>query len=160
METKELRSEITARVVMLHNQLNIASVLFFFLLLAVIFLASQNNTELINWLLLGSFVVFASLTFNYQANQMTMEAVAKYLLKIPQKEASGWEDFYNDYKKRVRMISVAKVSALILPQILILIWLIIILKDLSQPQILLLALDGLLGLAVILNFKYKTKFLP
>ena len=90
---------------------------------------------------------------------MTMEAAAKYLNKIPQAEASGWETFYNNYKKKVRMISVTKVSALILPQILILAWLVVIYKDLSQVQTLLLLLDGIFGIAVILNFKYKTKFL-
>lgn len=150
MDTTRFRHEITARVTTLHNQLSLAAVMSLVVLLAFLWLTGTGKET---WLLLGAIPIFAALTFNYQANQITMEAMAKYLVSSGS-EDRGWEGFWGDFKLKIRLASVIKTTALILPQLVMLVWLSFYV-DLTQPQLLILAFDWLLGVLILVNFRYK-----
>jgi hypothetical protein len=150
MDTTQFRNEITGRVVVLHNQLTVAAVMALVVLLAFLWLEDTGKET---WLLLGSAPIFAALTFNYQSNQITMEAMAKYLMTTEYQDKE-WERYWENYKLGIRFSSVMKTMALILPQIVILIWLSFFV-NLTQPQVLLVVFDWLLGVLVLLNFRYK-----
>ncbi len=156
MDTLRFRGEITGRVTVLHNQLTAASCLSFLLILAIIWLNQSQQVELVPWLLLGIQPVFAALAFNYQANQITMEALAKYLI-TSESQDKVWESVWDNYKKNIRLASVLKTTGLILPQILILAWLTINCSELNQLQKLVLAFDWLMGLLVLINFRFKIR---
>ncbi len=147
-KSEKLRQEITERVKILHQIINLAILLIVFALCFIVFLYQQKATEeQIGLFILLQPVIFAFLTFNYQANQMTLEGLAKYL------KEEGWESFYGQYKKGRRLTSFLKVLPLVAPQFVPLAiwpffvgfyqfyWLIII--------------DLVLFLLVLINFRYK-----
>lgn len=150
MDTTRFRNEITARVTLLHNQLTVAAVMSLIVLLAFLWLVGTGKEI---WLLLGVVPIFAALTFNYQANQITMEAMARYLV-VSGSDDKGWEEYWGNYKLKIRLASVIKTTALILPQLVILVWLSFFV-ELNQPQLLILAFNWLLGVLILINFRYK-----
>lgn len=151
-ETTGLRQEILERLRLLHNILTAASYLIVALLIAGFFLYALVGTTLTVWYLLLWPLVFAPLTFNYQANQMTMEAVSAYLKS---KEAGhGWETFYGAYKQRVQLTSFLKVLPLLVPQLVpIVLW--GAGTTFTAGQQILALVDGVLFLLVVVNFRYK-----
>ena len=156
-EHRILRQEITERIGVLHGQLNIAAVLLF-ILVVIIWVFGVNGGTTLNWLLLESFIPFICLAFNYQANQMTMEAVARYIDEqlVPKMDGGfGWGKFWSDYKARVRLISFTKVLALILPIVSIFVWSILAWGDLTQPQKIVAVFNALLFFIGVVNFRYK-----
>ena len=98
-------------------------------------------------------VVFYLLTFNYQANQMTMETVARYLRT---KHKSQWEKFYVEHKKSIRITSFLKILPFFIVPIFCLIYLPIV-ADLSKTENIFYVIDWALLALVIYNFKYKLK---
>lgn len=151
-ELTNLRQEILERVKGLHGLITTGTYLSAFFLVAGFFLSTLLPTVTFNWYILTLPLVFALLTFNYQANQMTMEAVGAYLR---QKESSeGWETFYDRYKKGVQLTSFLKILPLLVPQLLpIILW--ATNASLEPNQQLLASADLVLFLLVIANFRYK-----
>lgn len=151
-EQASLRQEILERVKTLHGLLLAASYLSAFFIVAGFLLSVLAPVPVIYWFILLIPLVFAPLTFNYQANQMTMEAVAAYLRT--QENSQGWESFYGQYKKGVQLTSFLKVLPLLLPQLLFaVLW--ITNAPLDTNQQLLASIDLALLLLVIANFRYK-----
>jgi hypothetical protein len=82
-----------------------------------------------------------------------MEALAGYLIASGTDD-KGWEEYWGNYKLKIRLASVIKTTALILPQLVILVWLTFYV-ELTQTQLLILAFNWLLGALVLVNFRYK-----
>lgn len=157
-EYQSLRAEILERVKILHQILNWATLLLFVVLLVLlemIYLGVDDVLVQLFALILP--IIFAFLTFNYQANQMTLEAVAQYLhAKFKNSANLGWDDFYGQRKERYRLISLAKIFPLLFPQIIPIAMLFLGKIDLNDtPSLFLVIVDiFLLGL-VLFNFRYK-----
>lgn len=163
METEYtvMRQEITARLQILHQQLNLATTLLMAsLLFGVFFWGIQASFSNVETFLLTLPIIFACLTFNYQANQMTMEAVANYLRDhcVNKEVAAGWENYYCSRKEGVQLISFLKVLPLFVPQLLPIIliawhgtW------PVSGIDQILTSIDLALFALVIFNFRYKFK---
>ncbi len=164
-EHHSFRQEILERVKFLHQLLSLATVLWGAFFIVGIFLVWQGiSRELLTTYMLVIPIIFSILTYNYQANQMTMEAVARYLyfhlkpaIKTPTFQIKSWDEDYASEKYKYRLISFLKVSPLLLPQSLpfiVLIWL----GQLPSGSLnFSLWLFGLLlfGLTIF-NFRYKS----
>jgi len=163
-EYKKLREEITERAKMLHQMINLSVLLLFSSAIFTFLLVFFDPTfMLLRYFVLSLPIIFSLLTFNYQANQATLEAIAKYLntdfkknLKIP-KETIGWDDFYNEHKKQMRMASFLKVVPLLLPQLIPFLIIILSSAPISAKEFLLFWTDIVLFIIVIYNFRYKLK---
>lgn len=107
-EYNQLKNEIAVRVRLLHLFILVAVLLSFTSLLFVFVMiyADFELNKIILFLLLLP-IIFALLTFNYQANQMTLEGLAGYIgyelkNKMPKElktEIIKWDEYYGQYKK-------------------------------------------------------------
>lgn len=139
-------TEIVERVKILHGLIALAVILMAVFLIGGVFLFGQLGTERFSWYLLLIPVVFACLTFNYQANQMTMEAVASYAQNIH----SGWHNYYGSHKRSYQLTSFLKVLPLLLPLLIP-----FIVDPVSANAQILRFFDFALLALVIFNFRYK-----
>lgn len=155
-EYNQMRSEILARATMHHNQLTQAVVLQLLCVGVVVWLAFQQaDWQVIELFLLLASAVFTLLTFNYQANQCTMESVAKYLDHQYGKVGLEWERFFAKEKARNQMVSFGKAFPLVWPQFVpIVIWRVNG-WPVSQLQSALLVVNIILLVWSLVNFKYK-----
>lgn len=124
-EYEALRVEVSQRIKILHQTINLAILILFIFILVFIYLVifAKLDFEIVLALLLFVPPVFSLVTYNYQANQMTLEAVArfsdmKYKRELNSKSELSWDDFYGKYKKPNRLTSFLKVMPLLLPQII------------------------------------------
>lgn len=145
-EYQSLRHEVINRATLLHILIALSGILTFFALIAA--LAFDFDTLLL--LLLPP--IFAGLLFNYQANQMTLEQVARYI----QNKYGGnedWDTFYGQAKTHHRLTSFLKIIPLFLP---LLIPMILELNQQVPPRLQWLAWTDMVLFALsIYNFKYK-----
>lgn len=163
-EYNNLRTEVAKRVQLLHLFI-LVGVLFNLAILFMIFamkFQGVSSAEIVLFLLFVP-MIFALLTFNYQANQMTLEGIAGYvsadlrkkLDSQDQKDFDGWDVFYGYHKKKYQLTSFLKVLPLLLPLTLpIWIW-IIYPTYIIYPLNLLVYFDLALFALVIFNFRYK-----
>lgn len=164
-EHHAFRQEILERVKFLHQVLSLATLLWGALLIFGFFLAWQEvPRQLLLTYILITPIIFSTLTYNYQANQMTMEAVARYLyfhlkpaIKTPTASVKSWDEDYASEKNKYRLISFLKVSPLLLPQslpIIIVFWL----KSLPEGDLnlSLWVFDLFLFGLTLFNFRYKS----
>lgn len=158
-EYQVLRQEINTRVLLLHLLLGAASVLLFASTAMAFWLYNQSrDLDLVENFLLTLPIIFACLTFGYQANQWTLERLAGYLRNhSPIKDmAAGWENYYGSAKRGSELLSFLKVLPLLLPQLLplILMW-----WNWGQPagvlNSVLTTIDLALFTLVIFSFRYK-----
>jgi|SRR3989344_75313 len=146
-DLRNMRAEVLERARALHQMINLAVGLGAGLLTAAFWLKEILNPDTYELFVLLIPVIFAGLTFNYQANQMTMEAVSSYVRSI----SPGWEEYYDTHKQKVQLTSFLKILPLLLPQLIPLFFLP---SRMTHPffwwtDIILLSL-------VIFNFRYKT----
>lgn len=161
-EYQSLREEIIVRMKFLHWTLSLSVVLQIILLIAGYFLYIRGQNIILYLLLAPIFLNF--LTFNYQSNQMTMEAAAKYIHeslkpkveKIIKEEIWEWEKYFANHKGYYRFEAFFKILPLLSPN---LIPLAIIIKrvPLDPWEVVLLIFDLALMLFVIENFRYKLR---
>ncbi|KKR28391.1 MAG: hypothetical protein UT61_C0051G0003 [Candidatus Woesebacteria bacterium GW2011_GWA1_39_8] len=163
-EYNNLRGEVTERVKLLHLFILVAvllNVAFLFMVFAML-IGGTSLYEIVLFLLFMP-IVFALLTFNYQANQMTLEGAAGYishqlrekLSAEDQKDFDQWDVFYGRYKKSFQLTSFLKVIPLLLPMTLP-IWIYLLDSSyMSYPVNLLIYFDLVLFGLVIFNFRYK-----
>ena len=154
-EYKALRTEIAIRLKLLHHLIAIGNILWAIFLIFGIWVY-QLGTEIFYTYLLIIPIVFAGLTFNYQDNQRTMEATARYLdEKLKSKFENGleWEEFFASQKKIYQLYSANKIFALLAPFVLPII--LFATQPLSYFQIILVLIDIVLFIAVLINFRYK-----
>ncbi len=152
-----LRQEVVVRVFILHLLLAIASAFCVLVGITLIWLnAFKVDPSLITLFIATVPLPFAFLTFNYQANQMTLEAVARYSQALETTKNSGWDHYYGQYKVWVRLTSFLKVVPLLVPIVATLIYLLP--HSFSSNQPIIAALwwaDLLLALLITYNFRYK-----
>ena len=160
-EYRGARSEVRERARFLHTALSLGVILEATAAVGwaglVLFHAS---TSLQHTFLLLQPVIFATLAFNYQANQMTLEAVAGFsdrLRSVPdfKVETASWDQAYGTHKRGYELTSFLKIMSLMLP--LLLPFVVIGLKG-GFPQGgngVLCAVDVALFLLVVANFRYK-----
>lgn len=151
-EFTNLRLEIVERAKLLHQTINLAVILSVVLLVSGFFLQSFLTPEQFTWYLAFTPLVFALLTFNYQSNQMTLEAVAAYV--NAGKSSDEWDDAYIKHKRRVVLTSFLKVWPLLIPQLLPLV-LLVYGYPLTTGQTHLLILDIVFLALGLINFYYK-----
>lgn len=157
-EYEVMRLEITERVKLLHHFIAMAVYLMMVSTIIAILLVWFGGSpfSLVLFLLLLP-VIFTGLTFNYQANQMTLEVLAGYsnsLIKVGE-AAKAWDDVYGHYKRMVRLTSFLKVVPLLIPQLIPF----FVIYYVGWPRhgglAALLILDLVLFFLVIINFRYK-----
>ena len=163
-EYNNLRGEVTQRVRLLHLFILVGVLLnVVFLLMTFAMFMGGTPTDTIILLLLFVPVIFALLTFNYQANQMTLEGAAGYishelrkkLANDDKKNFDGWDVYYGNYKKGFQLTSFLKVMPLLLPMTLP-IWInLFFISYVNYPVDLLMYFDFALFAFVIFNFRYK-----
>jgi hypothetical protein len=155
-EYTALRAEVTERVKMLHLMLTTAVLLQMVALIVYFIIVDIDALRFA----LTIPIIFAVLTFNYQANQMTLEQVAGYSDHLRRQlagDASGsWDEAYGKLKKKYKLTSFLKVWPLLAPMILPFIFLLSY-GGLTPDSIgnTLIIVDVLLFLMVIVNFRYK-----
>ena len=163
-EYNNLRGEVTQRVKLLHLFILVGVLLnvVFLLMVFSLYLGGTPNEKII-LLLLFIPIIFALLTFNYQANQMTLEGAAGYishelsqkLNSEDKKSFDQWDVYYGNYKKGFQLTSVLKVIPLLLPMTLP-IWIDLFFRSyVHYPVDLLMYFDFALFAFVIFNFRYK-----
>ncbi|HSX42255.1 MAG TPA: hypothetical protein VLE93_02795 [Candidatus Saccharimonadales bacterium] len=152
-----LRGEITARAKTAHDVLNVATVLSF-LAVAVGFVA-QWFGELQTFLLFLP-VVFGFLTFNYQTNQWTLFALARYLRDQSSSKsmAVGWENYVvAERAKSHHLLSFLALLPLILPLLLPLFVWWLYGDSASTLDTALTTIDLIILALAIFNFRYLLK---
>lgn len=155
-----LRREITERIKVLHSLLGLAVTLMMASLMFGFLLYQWGSPGSWQTFLLFTPIIFASLTFNYQANQLTLEAISYYLRDHgtdPELD-SRWNKFWAEAKHSVQLVSFLKVLPLLLPQLLPIIliawhgaW------PASTIDQVLTSIDLALFALIIFNFRYKFK---
>lgn len=163
-EYNNLRTEIAQRVKLLHQFLLVADIFILtFLFMSFAMISSGVSQKNVILLLCFAPIVFSLLTFNYQANQMTLEGIAGYinhqlrkkLAFKDKKDLDEWDVFYGEYKRKFQLTSFLKTMPLVLPMTLP-IWIYIYDPSLiTYPLNLLIYFDLLLFVLVIFNFRYK-----
>lgn len=156
-----LRKEIDSRAKLIHQLLALAAIFWLVLLIFgyYFYLKGTDTLKMETFILLIP-IIFSGLTFNYQANQFSLEAVAHYLRDQSQDKelAAGWENYYGQAKRSVELLSFLKTLPLLLPQLLPLI---VIINHLGWSSDFLsqflTVFDLLLFILVIFNFRYKLK---
>lgn len=165
-EYEVLRLEITERVKLLHQfiALGVIASIIALIIGTLLFAFSAATNTFLGFLLFVP-VIFAGLTFNYQANQMTFEGLAYYVndslrAHVAHKDnpaQSTWDSYYNDHKISYRMTSFFKVLPLLFPQIIPF----FVLYYYGWPQhgglAGLLVFDLVLFVLVVINFRYKLR---
>jgi hypothetical protein len=157
-EYSQLRQEISARLVMHHNQLALATVLQLVCALFVMWLnhptANWESTELF---LLIVPIVFAGLTFNYQANQCTMESVGRYLNQQYGNSGMKWEEFFGTEKFKSKLVSFSKALPLIWPLFIpVVLWSVVGWPE-GKLASSLFVVDLTLLIIMLANFRYKLR---
>lgn len=147
-EYKQLRHEIAVRVQLLHWLIALSSILSVAAIIAAFYL------RLNHLFLLVLPLVFSGITFNYQANQMTMEAVAVYL-QNKYNDHLAWDKAYGEAKVPQRLTSFLKTIPLHLPMLIPF----ILFATNRVPRALtpLAWIDIAIFALVIYNFRYKFK---
>lgn len=159
-EYNQLRQEILARATMHHEQLVYAVVIQFVSLMFLVWL----NHHQVNWastelFLLALPMVFAGLTYNYQANQCTLESAAKYLHHQYNSVGLKWDEFFGSQKSKQHLVSFSKALPLIWPQFVpIVIW-IVFGWPTGRLSSALMTVDLILLIVTLLNFRYKAAWL-
>jgi len=156
-EYRSLRLEIVERVKILHSLITTSIIIG--LVGLVIAMLLLGNAEILSIFLLFLAMIFPLLAFNYQANQMTLEGIAKYLNTDYRehqvdKNALGWDDFYGQLKKTRRLTSFLKVLPFFLP-LVIPIYLLAIGSAQTGWPLALAIIDLVLYALAIYNFRYK-----
>lgn len=154
-EYKLLRKEIATRLTLLHQLIAIGNILWAVFLIAGVAIY-KISPELFNIYLLIIPIVFVGLTFNYQDNQRTMEATARYIEDILKPKFKGslqWEKFFGGQKKVYQNYSANKIFALIIPLVIPIIMLLS--SRLSTLELTLSIVDLILLLVTLANFRYK-----
>lgn len=158
-EYETTRREVIERAGALHRLIALASTLAFVALIVASILQALHATQEQLWTyLLFLPPIFAGIAFNYQANQMTLEAVAMFSDRLRTQlggNSMSWDGFYGRWKKAVQLTSFLKTLPLLMPLVipfyaLSLPWI------KHEPQLMwLMIVDILLALLVIVNFYYK-----
>lgn len=163
-EFANLRGEVIQRVKLLHLFILVAvffDLVFLFMTFALI--ASEVSFDQVILFLLFAPVIFTLLTFNYQANQMTLEGAAGYighelkseLPKEQQMEFDNWDIYYDRRKRKYQLTSFLKVMPFLTPMTIPL-WVYLFYPNYSiYPHGLMMVVDAVLFLLVIFNFRYK-----
>ena len=140
---------------MLHQFIALGSIFWVIFILAGFWIYQFGTETLYTYLLIVP-LVFTGLVFNYQDNQRAIESTARYLNDVLDKKLDGqlgWERFFAGQKKVYQFSSANKLFALIIPLLLLIVLLATV--NLSTFQIYLSAIDILILLALITNFRYK-----
>ncbi len=155
-EYNQMRQEILARVTMHHQQLVYAVVLQFLSLVFLIWinhLVADWPSTLVFLLVLP--IIFAGLTYNYQANQATLESVATYLNQQYNSVGLKWEEFFGHRKSKQKLISFSKALPLIWPQFIPIIILFAGGWPSGNIESGLMIVDLILLVLTLLNFRFK-----
>jgi hypothetical protein len=160
-EFKILRKEVDSRLTILHQLIALASIFWVVLLITGILFLVYFPTQLVNLFLLIIPLIFTGLTFNYQDNQRTLEATARYieenlkpkLKEIDSEEVLGWEQWFVKHKKNYQFSSSYKLFALLIPFIIPI--LLLILSPLTGLQLILAIVNLFFLVVIIANFRYK-----
>lgn len=166
-EYEQIKEELSDRAIMLHHLILLGIVIWsVFLLSMFLFIHLKLSSELLLSFLFLIPVVFAGLTFNYQANQMTLEALAAYIneeLKDQIRSKAGdrtigWDEYYGRYKKDYQLTSFLKVTPFLLP-FFIPTFAVLVVDGLPENIWLQLLywFDWFLFLLAIINFRYKIR---
>ncbi len=162
-EYKALRKEIVARVQFMHQTINFSIFLQTILLTVGYFLYLRGYDIILFVLFVPIFLNF--LTFNYQSNQMSLEAIAKYIHESLNERAKTaakedvvweWERYFANHKAYYRFEAFFKVLPLIFPNI-IPVALLVMRISLDPWELVLLIFDFVLLLIMIENFRYKLR---
>lgn len=155
-EYTSIRQEIIQRAVLLHQILLWAAILIFIVIAVLALLLSlDSNANYLQLFLLTAPIAFACLTFNYQANQMTLEGLSYYL--TDHDPHTGWDGYYAKHKRKNEAVSFLKVLPLLLPQLLPILYFCCFNNGASSGFNLIAIFDLFLFLLVILNFRYKLR---
>ncbi len=160
VEYQSLRQELTERIKFLHQTLNLLVILQVFFFVVGYFFHSQGHD--LNFYLLMIPLLTNSLAFNYQSNQMSLEAITKYIYKSlgPRVKKSGhegiweWERYFADYKGNYKFEAFFKVIILFWPNLIPFI-MIVRRTDLTGLENVLLVIDIILFIIMGESFRYK-----
>lgn len=160
-EFRALRKEIDSRLKILHYLILLASIFWLILIIVGVFINQIYSTNILYDFFLLIPLIFTGLTLNYQDNQRTLEATARYLeynlkpklQKIWGKDILEWERWYASQKKKYQFSSIYKLFALLTPLFIPII--LLIFATLNRFQISLAITDTLLLIIIIVNFRYK-----
>ncbi len=161
-EYEVMRLEITERVKLLHHFIAMAvNLTMVAIIMATLLIWFQAPTHYVLLFLLLMPIIFVGLTFNYQANQMTLEGVAYYVndslrSAVKDNPAQGtWDAYYAQHRVSYRVTSFLKVWPLLLPQLIPF----FVLYYAGWPSqgglAALLVFDFILFILVVVNFRYK-----
>ena len=162
-EYRGARAEVRERALFLHNSLNLGVLLGFAGATVWVLLNAVHVSPTLRYtFLLLLPIVFATLTFNYQANQMTLEAVAGFsdrLRKSPEFKTPGesWDEAYGNRKRSVELTSFLKVLPLLIPLLLPFVVIGIANGFPTGGNGILCGVDLALFAVVLANFWYKTR---
>lgn len=159
-EYKSLRQEALERIKFLHYTLNLSIILQIVLLFFGYYLYIKGQDIVLYALLAPIFLNF--LTFNYQSNQMSLEAIIKYIHNslAPQVKKSGnensleWDRYFANHKRYYKFEAFFKVLPIFFPNLVPFIILFLGAR-LDLWKIFLLIFDFLLLIFIIENFRYK-----
>lgn len=161
-EYESLREEGVTRIQFLHQTL-IVSVVLQVVLLGFGYVLYLQDVDIVFYLLLIP-IFLNFLTFNYQSNQMSLEAISKYIHeslapKVRNQSADAlleWDKYFSDHKGYYKFEAFFKVLPLIFPN-LIPIVLLIVKAPMTGWEIVLLVFDFLLLAIMVENFRYKLR---
>ena len=162
-EYRGARTEVRERAKFLHTTLSLAVILESFAAATwSVLVLLHAPTSLQHTFLLLQPIIFATLTFNYQANQMSLEAVAGFSDRLRSStefnvEAESWDQAYGKHKLGFELTSFLKIFSLILP---LLLPFVVIQLGSSYPQGgngILCSVDIALFALVLANFRYKAR---
>jgi len=150
-----LRQEVLERVRILHGTLNLLAVLEVVLAVLIVSSGTFDGNPVFWRLALICPLLLVGLVFNYQANQMALEAAAAASDKIRRTEpGKTWDEHYGQHKTRVRLTSFLKVwpiLALLVPVVSYL-----FLWEFYDPvNSILVIINIAVALIVLINFRYK-----
>ena len=127
-----------------------------------IFKLLSASKELIQWYLLSLPPTFAFLTFNYQANGLTLEIAfryTQYLFEHDLRDIEDWRPYYIERKGKERLVAWSKSLPLVLPQFIPIVMLVFRQIPFSSfPTRALFLADILLLVLTIVNFRYKLAY--
>lgn len=162
-EYTALRQEIITRIKFLH-QILAASVLMQVALLMFGYILYLREVELTLYLLLVP-ILCNFLTFNYQSNQMSLEAISKYIHEslsprvqkaVKKESVLEWDKYFSVHKGHYKFEAFFKVMPLIFPNLMPFVPLFVS-RPLTGWEITLLTFDFLLLVIMVENFRYKLR---
>ncbi len=158
-----LQREILERAKILHSIINLAiSFLFVSLIVFFVFKLFLVSKETIQWYLLSLPPIFAFLSFNYQANGLTLEIALRYtqyLFENDLRDIEDWRPYYIERKAKGKLVAFSKTLPLLLPQFIPIVMLVfrqITFSNFSMQA--LFVADTLLLLLTVVNFRYKLTY--